>query len=166
VSKVSTASDDLLLLDSLEDFQKYTTQLCVNTRRHLDILSHTLDPLVYEHPNTVAAISALARSQRLARVRILVQDTQPLIERGHQLVRLAQRLPSKIELRKQQVRPENTDMAFMLADREQLLYKNDDRSYRGFVNFKAPAEVQSLKEIFAHAWENAETAPDLQRLHL
>lgn len=166
MSTVSTVSDDLLLLDSPEDFQKYTAMLSANARRHLDILSHTLDPLVYEHPETVAALSALARSHRLARVRILVQDTLPLIERGHALVRLAQRLPSKIELRKQHGELENTDMAFVLADSEQVLYKHDDRLYRGFVNFKAPAELRSLREAFVRAWEYAQPDPQLQQLHL
>ncbi|MDQ2075421.1 hypothetical protein [Marinimicrobium sp. ABcell2] len=166
MSKVSAVSDDLLLLDCLEDFQTYTADLCTTARRHLDILSHSLDPSVYEHQDSVAAISALARAHRLARVRILVRDTQPLIERGHPLVRLAQRLPTKIELRKQVVEPENTDMAFLLADQERVLYKNDDREYRGFVNFQAPAEVRSLREAFTRAWENAEADPHLQRLHL
>ena len=44
MSTVSAVSDDLLLLDSLEDFQKYAAMLSANARRHLDILSHTLDP--------------------------------------------------------------------------------------------------------------------------
>lgn len=166
MSTVSTVSDDLLLLDSLEDFQKYTVALSTNARRHLDILSHTLDPLVYEHPDTIAALSALARSHRLARVRILVQDTLPLIESGHALVRLAQRLPSKIEVRKQHGELENTDMGFVLADSEQVLYKHDDRLYRGFVNFKAPAELRSLREAFVRAWEYAQPDPQLQQLHL
>lgn len=166
MSTVSTVSDDLLLLDNLEDYQKYTVALSANARRHLDILSHRLDPLVYEHPDTLAALSALARSHRWARVRILVQDTLPLIEYGHALVRLAQRLPSKIEVRKQHGELENTDMAFVLADSEQVLYKHDDRLYRGFVNFKAPAELRSLREAFVRAWEYAQPDPRLQRLYL
>src|SRR5690625_7438421 len=89
--------------------------LSANARRHLDILSHTLDPLVYECPETVDALSALARRHKLARVRILVQDTLALIERGHALVRLAQRLPRKIELRKQHGEVETPDMAVVLA---------------------------------------------------
>lgn len=166
MSTVSTVSDDLLLLDSLEDFQKYAVVLSANARRHLDILSHALDPLVYERADTVAALSALARSHRSARVRILVQDTLPLVESGHALVRLAQRLPSKFEIRKQGGELENSDMAFMLADSEQVLYKHDDRLYRGFVNFKAPAEVRSLREGFVRAWEHAQPDPQLQQLHL
>lgn len=166
MSTVSKVSDDLLLLDGLEDFQEYTVALCTSARRHLDILSHTLDPLVYEHPDAVTALSALARSHRLARVRILVQDTLPLIERGHALVRLAQRLPSKIEVRKQHGALENADMAFLLADSEQVLYKHDDPLYRGFVNFKAPAEVRALRETFVRAWEYAQPDPQLQQLHL
>src|SRR5690625_667199 len=74
--------------------------LSANARRHLDILSHTLDPLVYECPETVDALSALARRHKLARVRILVQDTLPLIERGHALVRLAQRYRPRLSCAK------------------------------------------------------------------
>lgn len=166
MAKPSGASDQLLLLESCEDFRIQITRICANARRQIDIFSHSLDYPVYNHVDTVAAISQMVRSHSQARVRILVRDTRPLVENSHRLVRLAQRLPSKIQLRKLTEEPENSDMAYVLCDRDQLVYKNDDREYRGFVNFAAAPEVKNLRETFSRTWELARPDPKLRVLSL
>lgn len=166
MATVSETSKQLLLLDSYEDFQHQAVRLASNARRQLDILSGDLDRVVYDRPALVDAVSTMVRSHRLAKVRLLVRNTQPLIERSHGLVRLAQRLPSKVELRKLVVEPENTDMGFLLCDRHQLLYKNDEGEYRGFVNRDGAAEVRSLRETFTRIWEYAQPEPKLKVLYL
>lgn len=166
MATVSEADDNLLLLDSCQDFQRQAVLLANSARRQLDILSRDLDFIVYDRPELVDAVSAMVRSHRLAKVRLLVKNTQPLIERSHGLVRLAQRLPSKVELRKLVVEPENTDAGFLLCDRSQLLYKNDEGEYRGFVNQKGAAEVRALRETFSRVWEYARPEPKLKLLYL
>lgn len=166
MSRVSTVSKQLLLLESADDFRSQTLQICQGARRHLDVLSHHLDFGVFDHPPTLEAISKMARAHRLARVRLLVRDSQPLIDRGHGLVRLAQRLPTKVELRKLVVEPENGDMAFLLCDRDRVIYKGDDNVYRGFVNRDGAAEVQRLRTIFERIWEHAHSEPKLKLLHI
>lgn len=164
--KPSSVNDQLLLLESCQDFQAQVTQICADARRQIDIFSHSLDYPVYNHAGTVAAISHMARAHSQAQVRILVRDTRPLVENSHRLARLAQRLPSKIQLRKLTEEPENTEMAFVLCDRDQLVYKNDDQEYRGFVNYAAAPEVKNLRETFNRHWELARPDPKLRVLSL
>lgn len=166
MSKPSSVSDQLLLLESCQDFRDQTALICARARRHIDVLSHNLDYPVFNHVDTVAAISRMARTHSQAQVRILVRDTRPLVENSHRLVRLAQRLPSKIQLRKLTEEPENTEMAFVLCDRDQLVYKNDDREYRGFVNYAAAPEVRTLQETFSRLWELARPDSKLRVLSL
>jgi hypothetical protein len=162
----ATNTGDSLLLNDLVDFQQQALMLVGATRRNLAILSRTLDAPLYDSEEFAAAISALARSSRYAQVQILVKDTAPIIERGHRLARLAQRLSTKVSLRKLTLEPANTDMAFMLCDNSGLLYKNDDLVYRGLADKKAHAEVKRLREIFDYLWQHAEAEPRLQQLHL
>jgi len=166
MSHPSSVSPDLFLLDNCEDFHDYALQLLAKTRRHLAILSRELDPAIFNSNEFVDAVSQLARSSRYAQIQILVKDTKPLVESGHKLVRLAQRLSSKIAIRKLTVEADDKDMGFMLCDSNRLLYKNDEAIYQGFANFEASVEVKRFRDTFDYLWQYGETDPDLQQLHI
>lgn len=155
---------DIKLLSSLEQFQEALVSLAQRTRRELAVFSPSLDPLLYEQEDFEQALSLLARRHRLTRVRLLVRDSQPIAERGHMLLRLAQRLPSKIELRKLTNDIETRAISFVLGDRQELLYQNDMEQYRGFWDSNAAAQVKTLKETFDRAWNTAEEDPRLRQL--
>lgn len=166
MSTPSQHSKTLFLLEGPADFQEHAQLLLDHTRRQLAILSRTLDASIYDTEVFVSTVSNLARSSRYAQIQILVKDTEPLIDRGHKLARLAQRLSSKITVRKLTLEPENGEMGFMLCDKAGLLYKNDEREYRGFADSQAAAEVKRLREIFDYLWQYAEPEPRLQLLHI
>tara|TARA_R110000850_G_scaffold14353_20_gene45975 strand:+ start:3281 stop:3781 length:501 start_codon:yes stop_codon:yes gene_type:complete len=166
VQQSSDTSNHPTLFDSLEDNIHHTLALISRARRTLYILSHQLEALVYNRDDVVAAISRFARRARDCQVHILVRDTADLLERGHQLARLHQRLPSKVQLRKLTIEPNNQKMGFMAADRELLIYKNDDTQAAGFANFKAAQEVKTLVDEHQRIWQHAITEPGLRILHL
>lgn len=166
MSQTSSVSDQLILLENCTDFQEHALSLAQVARRQIAILSTDLDIAVYDRDEFVSAISQLVRNSRFAQVQILVKNTKPLIERGHKLARLSQRLSSKVLLRKLTLQPENADMGFMLRDNDGLLFKNDDLVFRGFANYAAAVEVKRLRETFDYLWQYAEPEPDLQLLHI
>lgn len=151
-------------LEGIADFRMATETICSRARRDLTLFSPDLDALLFDRTEVANALSALARRHRQTRVRILVEDTRPLIERGHTLVRLAQRLPSKVYIRKLTNDIETRAYSFLLCDRDHLLYRNDPEEYLGFWDRKAAAEVKTLREIFNRAWENAVEEPRLRQL--
>lgn len=166
MSEVSNASPDLFLLDSLSDFQEFSLRLVQQSRRHISVLSRDLDNLIYGSDEFVDSISAFVRSSKHAQVQLLVKDTKALVESGHKLARLHQRLPSKIQLRKLTQEPDDTEMAFMICDTNALLYKNDDSVYRGFANVDAAVEIKRLRDLFDYVWQYGESEPELRILHL
>jgi hypothetical protein len=166
MSEVSQASPQLLLLDGVTDFQEQSLKLVAQTRRNIAILSHDLDEPVYGSDEFVEAVSELARSSRYAEIQILVRNTKPLVETGHKLARLSQRLSSKIILRKLVIEPDDKDMGFMLCDSTGLLYKNDDAVYKGFANFDAAVEIKHLREVFNYVWQYGEPELELQVLNI
>jgi hypothetical protein len=125
-----------------------------------------LDAPIYDNDDFVTVISQLARASRYTTIQLLVKDTDPLIERGHRLTRLSQKLSSKIILRKLTVEPDNRNEGFMLCDKNGLLYKNDEREYRGFANDNAAANIKRLRETFDYLWQHAVVEPRLQMLHI
>ncbi len=166
MSKQSPTSPDLFLLDCSEDFHSFALKLLLPARRNISILSNDLDLAIFGTDEFVDAISQIARSNRYAQVQILVKNTQHLLENGHKLGKLSQRLSSKISIRKLVVEPDNTKMGFILCDDNGLLYKNDEAIYQGFANYNAAAEVRHLREIFDYIWEYGEVEPELQQLHI
>jgi hypothetical protein len=166
MSEVSSVSADLFLLDSQQDFQEQSLKLIGQARRSIAILSRDLDEQIYGTNEFVQAISNFVRSSRNAHVQILVKDTKLLVERGHNLAKLHQRLSSKILLRKLTIEPQNTEMGFMVCGTSALLYKNDDTNYKGFANFNAAVEVKHLRETFDYIWQYGEAEPELQMLNI
>lgn len=166
MSKVSEASSALFLLEGLSDFQEHALTLATQANRSIAILSRDLDTPVYGSQEFVDAISILARSSRNTQIQILVKNTKPLVESGHKLARLSQRLSSKITLRKLTVEPDDKDMGFMLSDTAAVLYKNDDAVYKGFANIDAAVEVKRLRDVFEYIWQYGEPEPELQLLKI
>lgn len=166
MSQKSDSCDNLYLFDSLEHCLEHTRKLISKARRRVYILSHQLDPLIYDRDDIASELSQFARRARDCQVYILVRDTTDLLERGHCLARLHQRLPSKIQLRKLTLEPNNQQMGFIAADRDLLVYKNDDSQPTGFANYCAAPEVKNLTEEHQRIWQHAVAEPGLQRLNL
>ena len=59
-------------------------ELAQQCRRHLRLLSHTLDHELFDRDDFASAISQLARSSRFSEIRLLVVEVKPIVERGHQ----------------------------------------------------------------------------------
>ncbi|UTF60309.1 hypothetical protein [Gilvimarinus sp. DA14] len=165
------SSDDLnqqhlQRLESLQEFIDHTHKIIGLGRRKLSILSHQLDPYIYHREDTSRLVSRFCRQSRDAQVRILVRDTSDLVDRGHLLAKLHQRLPSKVQLRKLTIEPTNVQMGFLIVDTQYLLYKNDDLQHSGFANYRAFAEIKNLMEDFDRAWEHGEPDPNLRILNI
>lgn len=166
MAEQSQTSKDLWLLSSAQDFQEHSIKMLIDCRRKLQILSESLDPILYAQASFVDAVSQLARSGPQVEIQILVKDFRPAIESGHKLLKLAQRLSSKILLKKMTQEPQNTEMAFMICDQSGLIYQNDKAVYKGFANYQAAPEIKSLREEFLYLWERAETEKELELLHI
>lgn len=166
MAQQSPTSSDLWLLDGLDDFRTHAIQLITKSRRRIEILCQDLDAPVFGQNDFIEALSEFARSSRYVQVQILIRDTKPAKEIGHPLIRLSQRLSTKIELRKLMIEPENNEREFMCCDTDGLLYKNDFSVYKGFANYSALSEVKQMREQFNYLWEYGEAEPDFQLLQL
>jgi hypothetical protein len=166
MAEQSPTSKDLWLLDGVEDFQTHALRLVANARRRIEILCQDMDAPVYGQPEFIETLSNFARASRNAQIQVLIRDTRLAKEQGHPLIRLAQRLSTKIQLRKLIIEPENNEREFMCCDTDGLLYKNDFRVYRGFANYAALREAKQMREQFNYLWEYGEIEPDFQLLQL
>ncbi|TQV73535.1 hypothetical protein FKG94_17720 [Exilibacterium tricleocarpae] len=162
-----SSDPNLHLLGDLDAFRTHALEMTAHAQRSIDILSAELDFPLYNQEGFQQALSALARRSRNSRIRILVKSTQPMVEKGHLVAQLAQRLPSKLQIRRLNQPPQDDAMAYLIADRELLLYKNDEEQYQGFANYAARPEARRLLEEFTYLWEQqARPDPQLRLLTL
>lgn len=135
-------------------------------RRTLLLLSPLLDPLLFDRPDVVEAVSAFARDARQARVQILIRDSSLIVARGHRLVELARRLESRIEVRKLPDDAGTRELSFMTWDERGCWLLPDYREYQALRNFHDPVQAKRLTEQFARLWARSAPDPELRLLRL
>ena len=159
-------SDELFHLHTEADHLIHAAGLLRQTKRELALFTHDLDPAVFDQLPFLEAFKALAMRSRHSRLRILLQDNTLVLQRGHRLVELAQRLPSVVEIRRPYedylAHPEN----FLLADDSGYLHKRSLEGYSGIACYHNRHRVNRLLAVFDEAWEHGTPDRELARLHL
>jgi predicted GNAT family N-acyltransferase len=138
-------------------------------RRHIQIVSSLLDPLLFERAEFVTAISGFVRGARSAQVRILLGDSSQIVARGHRLVELARRLDSRIAIRRLPPvgdSPESGEMSFVTWDDQGYWLLPDFREYQALHDFDDPVQAARLMERFERLWNRSAADPELRVLSL
>lgn len=163
----SQEAPPIVPLSNLEEFVAALEQTIGLASIQLNIVSDTLDPLLFDCPKIVSALSHLARSNAKIQIRILVKDPSELVSRRNATVLLAQRLPSKIKIKHLQLQPNNKNINYWVADRSVLLTLRDKVAFSGSFQARAKIEVRSLLEEFTYLWERQSAdIPNLRALSI
>jgi len=150
--------------DHLQDCLDLTHCLLQQARRQIYILTPDLEFGFYDQPMLVDQLSALLRHSRYTQAKVLIGDIKPAVGRSHALRDLAERLPSKIQMRVVNKDYPSSDNAWLLADNSGLMFRKDPHLYKGFVSFQHPARNQQLQQEFQRMWDYAFESPELRRL--
>jgi hypothetical protein len=153
-------------IDSSEACRVAALSMARQAARGIDIVSRHLDPQMYDNREFCEAVSQLVVGSRRARVRALVRHTDPVVKGGHQLVALAQRLSSFIEIRVPAREYDDYNAAFLLVDGAGLIYRMLSDRYEATVSFNDPRRAQDLGRQFEEMWQTAAPDTNLRRAHL
>lgn len=138
-----------------EPFARWAVALCRNASREICILSHDLDHRVFDDSELATALSALARRAPQSRVRILVSDYRPMIQRGHRLLALARRLPSSIILQQLNEHPDWKGETLVLMDRSGVLCKPAESDKAAFCEPDSRARAERYRDFFEELWRHS-----------
>jgi len=131
-------------------------------RRKLCILSPFLDHELFDVPERIEQISALARGAPRAEIRILILSSKLMVDRGHRLLELARRLDQKISIRVMDERPNADTSTFMCADLDGYWLMPSYEKYDGVSDLVNPVTTKRLTEAFERAWEKSREDPELR----
>jgi hypothetical protein len=138
--------------------------LARQARRTVEIVSRHLDPRLYDTADFVAALQRFCLGSRRARVRVLVQDVNPILRDGHRLVALAQRLPTFFQVRVPAPEHRGFNEAFLVADGTGYLHRRLADRFEGTASFRDPLAARGLLRRFEPLWESAAPDPSLREL--
>jgi predicted GNAT family N-acyltransferase len=157
---------DLFQLHTAEDHQAHATCMVRQAKHYLSIFSQTLDPQIFDTPSFVDATKQLAMRSRFSRIRILLQDNKLVLLQGHQLVELAQRLSTTIEIRIPGDAYLDHEENFMLVDELGYLHRKQAANMLGTACYNDRYRTNRMQTIFDEAWEFGTPDRELARLHL
>ncbi len=157
---------DLFHLHQPEEHLIHAAGMLRQARRDMALYTVDLDPPVFDQPPFIEAFKALALRSRFSRLRILLADPTLVLQRGHRLIELAQRLPSVIEIRRPGEAYQDHLENFLLVDDCGYLHRKSLESHTGIACYHNRHRVNRLMAIFDDAWENATPERELARLHL
>jgi len=154
-------------VESREQALAETIALIGAARREIYIYTRDLDPLLFDTEEAIDALKRVAVAGRGASIRIIVQEPQQPIRRGHRLIPLAQRLTSVFILRTPaQAEDLQYPSAFVLNDASGYYFRTLGNRFEGEVANYAPGRHAQLLEFFRQVWERSETSEDLRQLAL
>lgn len=130
----------------------------------LAIISHQLDPFVYDQTEFVEAIRQLALKGRYVDIRILTYEPTLIVRRGHKLVELAGKLSSYIEIRKPSSQYIKYNKAVLIADVIGYLFRESAERYTGIVNFNDRRGSKNMLDVFDRMWATSEPDPNFRRI--
>ncbi len=156
-----------VVVESREQAREESLALIQTVRRDVCIYTRDLDPALYDTESLLNALKRVAISARGASIRILVQEPQQPVKRGHRLLALAQRLPSVFTFRVPVIEQDlQYPSAFLINDVRGYYFRVIGNRYEGEAVNYAPGRHAQLREYFNQAWERSEASEDLRVLAL
>jgi len=111
------------VLSTIEDVRAAIVEIVGLANRGLTILTHDLEPQIYDHDDFLETLKKFILARSFARVRVLILDPNRVIKTASRFVTMGRRLNSYIEFRS--VKPEyrTHSEAFCIADEHTLVYR-------------------------------------------
>ncbi len=164
-SVLDSASGMMELTTSAEN-REVALALARQATVSVDIVSRHLDPPVYDQLPFIEAIKHMVLEHRMARVRMLVCDIQPILSGGHRLANLAARLSSFLEIRVPAEQHRDFNEAFMIVDGTGFIHRELADRYEGLADFANRGRASDLQRKFEEMWAIATQDPNLRQMRL
>lgn len=156
-------TDDPLTIGTSAEVTMVALMMVSQARRTLDIVSRTLDPIVYDTPEFVEAVRQLALKSRHSKIRLLVHEPAQIMKRGHRLVDLGMQLTSFIEMRIPDNEHADFNESLLIADATGYIHRQNGERYEAKLNFSDGRTSRILSKIFDEMWDKGRSDPNLRR---
>lgn len=148
------------------DYAAAVVALVNSAQRTIDVLSPELTPVVFSTTELIDAARAFATRNKNTLMRVLIRDTAPLTRNDHRFLDIAQRLSSKVRVRKLASDFHSRDDAFVIADEKDFVLRRQASLWNGLHDSSRPELARKLTVDFEEMWEHSTADPGVRRLHI
>lgn len=159
-------SESFVRLDGLESFIRAQQVLVSQAKRELFIVTPDFEPERYNESEFADALSAFARRSRFSDVRILLGDPSVAVRWGHHVVKLGQRLTSKLKIRQLHEEDVRKQESWIVVDDIGLLRREGSDGFNGALFSRAIPHAQRARRQFMEMWDRSEEILDFRQLHI
>ena len=154
------------LVSSRQENYNLLLDMIKQARHDLVIFSHSFDGKLYDTAEFTDSLRKISLDNKNSRVRILLQELDFLVKHGHQVIELARRLPTYIEIRHANPRFEHVNTCYAIVDHKGVITRSDAYRYDAKVDYHDPKLALELTKQFDDMWEQSEPSTEMQRLHI
>jgi len=154
------------ILHDLEDIKQAVVTISGLATRSIRILSHDLEPQIYDQQALLDNLLTMARGNRHASIQIMTVDSLPAVRHGHGLIRLAKKLTTAIQFRLLPEEYSTSRSVFMLTDQCAFVYRSDHAATQGIMNSQCEFRSRILADEFDRAWELALPDPQTKNIYI
>ncbi len=155
---------NLQAVDYPHPFDEVAAEIAANARRYVAILSPALDAAAFDTEALSDALRRLLLDSAQSEVRILLQSKAGVVGRGHRLLNLARRMPSRVKIRLLRDHPDWDDETIVICDRDTTLFRPPGSGDRAFLESEVRPAAEQRLELFDSLWRYSEEDPDLRLL--
>jgi hypothetical protein len=141
-------------------------QLANSAVLNINIISRSLNHQIFDRSDIVETFSKFVRKNRNTSVRIILFDSANVIKFGHRLINLADKVPSKISIRKLPKEYSYYNESLVTADSKGFLHNPQSDRYEGSVSFNDHIRCAELDKTFTDHWHQSEVPLDLRRVSI
>jgi hypothetical protein len=154
------------VLTNVAEVRAAVIQVMGAANRTLSIMTHDLEPDVYDHDDFLETLKRFILARTFARVRVLILEPTRVVLSASRFVAMGRRLNSYIEFRR--VMPEVPDHpeAFFIADEQALVYRARAESWDGMSDTYEPAVARMYLTKFESLWNACEIEPEVRQLQI
>ena len=154
------------MLTNVAEVRSAVIQVTGVANRTLSILTHDLEPDVYDHDDFLETLKKFILARTFARVRVLILEPARVLLSASRFVAMGRRLNSYIEFRR--ITPELSEHpeAFFIADDHALVYRARADTWQGISDTYEPAVTRMYLSKFESLWNACEIEPEIRRLQI
>jgi len=149
-----------------DELRVAAVDLIAQARREIMICSPALDPALYNRTTLAEALGHFIARQARCRARIVVEDTEHMLQSNTRLVELARRFSDMILIQRLGEPHHGLTEMFMVADSESCLYQQDITTINATLDLHTPHLAIPLARRFEDIWATSEPVPGLHSFRL
>lgn len=153
-------------LQDRADIREHCLQLLSRAKRTIRIYSTDFEPWLYSQPEVVEYCKNFLLSSEHNRLLVLLHDSKRLLNEGHRLMPLLERLSSRTALRLVSQEHEIFPGCWLGIDDSGLLLRKTSSPHQGLIHYNQPQRVRPYQEQFDAMWSVAHADINLRRMTL